>query len=382
MTDRLTYVIKFNMARFDADDYNGECFIRGEGGEHEEDYPECQYVFPDGRPDSWAEGTAIDPNNAEHREWLQLFAMANLTRLNQVQGTVAVKINAVITYIRCLAVRQGYVFQTQDPATHRCRYSLRVAEQGQRIRDDHALVLAFNALSGAEKKRYRDDFRNMVCTVAYFFRVRGHHWQQSFNDRYSAIWRKIKQSETENNPGIEWQYIARHCFKVIYPDTLDGYWAAWREDGTISNALRLRFTSAPAGLAGIYALRIGLRDLKQAVPALIEEIEKQETEINRIMTAINGSRWAGSINHNYYGAPRVEFEEAALGGAASYLVASLEAFAKTSRLKDSPALQRIATNAPLIGGIFKTLLEGIARDPEQIRALMVPRERVRAALAE
>lgn len=362
---------------FTDEDLNGECFIIGSQGEIEENIIEDNVVFAPGRPNIWVNGMRLAdvPNTArdECNEWLHACMIANIDHLHTHVATLPDITVARIAYYRVLAIREGYLYFDDPHELHHCRYSLRIQLPNTWIAPDDTTRVArsYALLNDADRAQMRRNFLNAVCTVAYIFRIRAHHWAENLDTKYRDTWKKVMAPDTNETPLIDWRYFARNAIHAIYPDTLDAIWTDAVKNGKCRRPLALRYHSACAGMAGVKALRAGLDDLKGGMPKIAEILEPHEKELISIEQQIEGKRWAGSVNHNFYGQPGVVFEESKLGAAASFVLHSLEVLSNGAPLANSPALRRIANQAPITGAIFSNYLIQAAKRPEVLANLMV-----------
>ena len=150
------------------------------------------------------------------------------------------------------------------------------------------------------------------------------------------------------------KYFSCNAIHAIYPDTLDAIWSDAIRTGKCRRPLALRFNSACAGMAGVEALRAGINDLKGAFPKMAELLATHEQSLVEIEKQIEGKRWAGSVNHNFYNQPAIIFDESKLGAAAAFVLKSLEV-CSNAPLANSPALKRIAKQAPITQAIFRAI---------------------------
>jgi hypothetical protein len=288
------------------------------------------------------------------KEWLGRFATINLSAILVYKDGIDHLDALKIAYLRTIGMREGVLDYSLSHEHHNCRFPNFASEDELEVKHDIDLeTMPMEAL-----KKWSDDnrtkFTDMICTVAYFFRVRGHHWVEDMEDRYRAIWRKCLYNE--DNPGLEWKFIAHEAFHGVYPDQLDKFWQDSVDDNRCSGALKKRFNSAPAGVAGMIALRTGVNDLSIVVPKALKLVQDAVDHLEQLESIINSHRWAGSINRNLYGAPKVVAEENRLGALGALIVASLRSVAPQAPLLRSESLKRIANNSPLTGSAVASMI--------------------------
>jgi hypothetical protein len=184
--------------------------------------------------------------------------------------------------------------------------------------------------------------------VAYMFRVRGHHFLDDMDARYEALFVRCLR-KIEEKPAA-WKLVARNAFHAIMPDVLDNFWKHCVEHSFCSGALMKRFDSAPAGASGVLALQKGVTDISLVLPGAFRIVQEQVGELDNIVKQCRDNRWGMSVNHRYYGVPRIRVDEAAIGVLASVTMGVYNQLAPGAELKNAPSLQRLAKLAPVTGG--------------------------------
>jgi hypothetical protein len=199
--------------------------------------------------------------------------------------------------------------------------------------------------------------------------VRGHHWLPEMDSKYAGLWKKCLKEDA--NAGVEWQHVAHHAVHAIYPGILDDFWKNCADGGKIAGALIKRFDSAPAGVAAVKAVYSGAQDLMMAIPGIKNQYKGHFDELDNIMADMRANRWAGSINRRYYNAGPVAFDEQKFGAIASVIYNALNAFAANSPLLQSKALERVANNAPITGGIVARSIATAVSNPKVVERMFV-----------
>jgi len=355
------------------EDLNGECFILGAEGEIESQELSQILWFPaaSSRPGSWphnqALGSVPQAQMATTSAYLSAALWGNFHKLKaDVQG-INDQDAFRIAYLRMLVIREGLADPESTAASHHVRYN--IARYLGTDDDTSAPNPAPTGSDAAWRNSAREKFTNMVCIVAYFFRVRGHHFQDSFEDRFKVVWKKCLYNE--DDPGLKWEYIARHALHAIFPDTLDAYWVNSAEVSACAGALTKRVNSVPAGIAGVAALRRGLDDIVMILPKIPTLVPDAVSHLEDIERQILGNRWNGSINRRFYNAQAIRVDEGRLGSLAAVILAALDQFAGNNPLSKSNALKRIADNAPITGAVIARLIATAVNTPEAASGLLL-----------
>jgi len=356
------------LAWIDNDDLNGECFLAGEVGEREEVRNNRKVGFFSHTPRATTPGMAVDISNAQASDFIAL----NVRMLADAYQEAPKLLHFQIAYVRFLAVRAGLISPAFRPADYNVRYNeaeqvtqLKYAQLQNAYPNTALLSVGFSA--GA-RKTLRENFANMVCAVAYMFRVRGHHHLAEMDNKYKALWKKCLKEE--DTPGFDWQFVAHDALHAIIPIVLDNYWQAMKDAGRIAGALVKRFDSAPAGVAAVRAVYAGAQDLQMAVPGIRDRFRGHFDDLDGLIDKMRLERWAGSINRRYYNAGNIDFDEQKFGAIASVVYHALNAFANNSQLLKSNALIRVANNAPITGGIVSRSIATAASDPALVKAML------------
>jgi len=357
----------------DNDDLNGECFIVGAEGELEsEDVTQILYVPADtARPGNWPHNTVMPTGDAAFQTnanaYLTQVLWLNYNHLLGCPNPVSSRDAFRISYIRMIVVRQGLVDPNATPTSHHARYNLCRFAPGTLAAT--APALAPDGSDAAWRKACREKFTNMVCITGYFFRVRGHHFQSTFEDRFKVVWRKCLYNE--DDPGLRWEFIARNALHAIFPDILDTYWVNSAANSACAGAMTKRVNSAPAGVAGIAALRRGLDDISMILPRVPLLVPDAVAHLEAVETALAAHRWNGSINRRFYNAAQVHVDEGRLGSLAAVILAALDQFAGNNPLAKSNALASVASNAPITGAVVARMIATAVSDPAAAAGLLM-----------
>lgn len=344
----------------DNDDLNGDCFILGTEGEPEEDIELNHVIFSVGIP-SATDATVLVPVAFTN---IQADGFIKDNTYHLYSNGVAFNDALYLAYLRFLAVRMGAISPEFAVNIHNVRYNDAVRLNGvnsanfrgqytvghANIAPNEAAFRAAWAAGGATLNKVvtRKVFTDIVCAIAYMFRVRGHHFRNDFDAKYKTLWTRCLHADADL--GSSWQNIATTGLHAIMPDILDSFWTHSVQNSYCAGALTKRFDSAPAGAAGILALKKGLDDVSMIFPIILDRVPDSKTAFDQIYTAVTANRWGASINARYYGVNRVNYNETDIGALASVVMGVYDQLAPNADLKDSMALQRLARIAPATGG--------------------------------
>jgi hypothetical protein len=361
-------------------DYNGECFIAGSEGEVEVEDPFHDVPFiAEGCPESLVKPVF---NTDDIKRWagdfldlqIRCLAAANAHAAELRQAVYTDLELAVAAYTRFCVMKLGLYDYSGDILSHHVRYCEVRKAAGEELalfrnhKWDEAAARILALLTEPLRAKIRACTTNVICCVAYLFRVRAHHYLDSMRDRYMTLWRRARYDE--DCPYGSWKVLATVATHAIYPDVLDSFWQDCVANSRCAGTLVKRFECAPAGIAGVAAIRVGLNDITLVFPKIIHVLEAQVRELARIEGVILNERWAGSVNHRYYGAPRIAFREEAIAALAACIVASLHAFVPGSKMVDSSSLNRIASSAQITGAVLSGMLMTASRDERMVVGLL------------
>lgn len=361
---------------FDNDDLNGDCFIAGESGEAEA-LLNHRVIYV---PHTFKVASQPFEKTVESDSNVTEFLNLNFAALKDQKVALSNAEIAKVVYIRYLAVREGLASHKFSTGNYNVRYnecelcpleSSEVDWMAANPKDDDPTNLHQDIRAVLTKdimKNLRQNFSDMVCCVAYMFRVRGHHWLSDMDDKYKDLWKKCLKDG--DNPGIKWEYVAHHATHAIFPVILDQFWQKCVSASNIAGAIAKRFDSAPAGVAGVKALDAGMTDLAINVPGVKVHFQELYQEKDRLVKKLKEERWAGSINRRFYAAGDLGFDEGRFAAIAATILAALNQLAPTSPLRNSAALKRMAQAAPLTGALMVKMIVSAAEDPVNSRALV------------
>jgi hypothetical protein len=351
-------------------DLNGDHYMGTQEGETLARLFANDYLFPFGMPAAKNPLEAVDINEDQIRAFMRI----NVRNMQIQVKDITLLDASVISFHKLLAVRDGLVSPSFDPKAYFVGYS--EARQMDQPKTDEALnekdTPTFDAimaeLPDQRRKEIAKTFTDRVCLVAFVFRARGHHYLDQYQELYSRIWQKCRY-----NPGmlhITFQHLATYALHAIFPVILDDFWKHAVTNSRVNGALLKRFDVAVAGMAGPIVLQQGIRDLLMIAPGIKDRLDEAMRYLDNINLQLAGHRFNGSVNARYYGAIRIPIDEKKLGAIAATLKAALNALAPDAPLGQSPALIRIATNAPITGAVLGRAIGNIANREEVINPLL------------
>lgn len=396
------YLVQAETLTLIEKDFNGEAYVENVVGEVERFENNLIVIFPPGMPDDWTlrksfsevYGDGESAQKANAAAWLNSVYLINACYLTHYIYNGNYDLGRNVAYLRMLAVREGLVVPEQDPRPYHCKYGYTSIINNEIVNqlvyrrpnntngnyltelfaavnpgfdadgepndrtEEQAQLVARYTLDVRQATYLRTGFTDIVCLVAYFFRVRGHHYQEDFRDKMLEIWKATVNSEERSDVGIAWNFVARDALKCIFPIVLDNFWENAVKNSRCSGNLQKRFDSAAAGTAAIAAISRGAVDLLATFPKIKHHVEESLIELDRLTAILNapGNRWAGSINRKFYAAPAITIDEGKLGPLASGILAALSSFAAKHPLITSPALLRISRNSPISGAVLAKVL--------------------------
>jgi hypothetical protein len=358
-------------ANLSHEDINGSNFLGLEEGETlaSDDINVC--VFPHGFPVAANPLDTPDISLAQGVAFMRLNAWA----VKVADAAVSDGDAMYIAYHRLLAAHAGLVSPAFRPQDFHVDYT----ETWQMSDAETVATLALPACPSADhvrdrlgaqnRSRIRKTFTDRVCLVAYVFRARAHHWQVSLEELYARVWGKTRHAMSD--VVISFMHLSRSAFHCIYPVVLDRFWTQSVQQGRCNGALAKRVDCAPAGWAGPSVLWQGLQDLLMVAPGLRNRITEAYQYLDAQMIWKEGHRWNGSVNARYYGASRGDLDEKRLGAIAATIAAAVDNLTEDAPIGKSPALKRIATNAPITGAVLGRAIGQISQRPEVVNTLMI-----------
>jgi len=357
------------MALVTINDLNGDHYLGSQEGEELINKGINTYFFPHGFPDAVNPFEKVAITEDQARDFVRI----NTSAIRAAQDTISVADAAVIALHRLYAVREGLVSTRFDPNNFHVKYHEVIRVEEAATADALAASPTADVLRGHLTAQVKKDvgttFYDRVCLVAFVFRARGHHFTPDYQTLYDRVWRKCRYNA--NLLHISFEHLATIALHAVFPVILDDFWSNAVREQKCNGALGKRFDVAPAGAAGPTVLRQGLMDLQMVAPGIRQRLAEAFTYLEAIERDLKEHRFNGSVNARYYGAQRVPFDEKRLAAIAATIRAALEQLAEDAPLLASPALKRIADNAPITGSVLGRAIGQIANRPEVVNVLML-----------
>lgn len=359
------------MADLILEDINGSNYLGLEEGETLKKHGAYTVGFP---PDIPSANNPLDKTELTVAQALS-FLSVNASICRILDPTMTVLTALVIAYHRLLAVVAGLISPHFRPDDYFTEYveatTITVEQRNKTMADARAVaeVEVRNQLTPQIKADIRKTFTDRVCLVAFVFRARGHHWMNTIDDLFNRVWSKTRHAA--NTLHITWSQISRDALHAIYPVILDRFWTESVRQGHCNGALAKRVDVAPAGFAGPHVLMQGLTDLLMIAPGISNRVVDAVAYLRTLLAFANGHRYNGSVNARYYGALRGSVDEKRLGAIAATILAALENLTDNAPLGESPALKRIANNAPITGAVLGRAIGQISQRTEVVDTLLI-----------
>lgn len=360
MTDAGTYEAKASAV---MKLLNGDYYMPNDMGEAETKNADYHWLFPSEHfnaktPDTYEEGKT--PLTA-----LELFASLNYADLKS-KG-VSQSLAAKITSWRMLAVKEGLVRPGDTPSITRTKYvevSYKTASATQTadLKEYYDII---DAMPARIKDNIGASFANVVCTIAFVFRVRGHHYLDDLQAVYDRIWGKLRGMPDGMVNSADWKTIATIGLHAITPLRLDNFWAKMVRLGQVGNPLAIRFNAPAAGTAAWYAIMAGVSNLKALIPEHSHRFDDQIHLVTQAVQWFETHRWDGSINRRLYNAGEFKTPLSKVSELAAAVRGSVEPDDLQSELKNAASMNKVISNAPLVRVMFRSYAEGLINATNQ-----------------
>lgn len=351
-----------------AKEINGDISLGSMQGETLVSRVETTVVVPRDIANPAAPLQAVDMN----ADQLKAFIAANTWYLRVNIPDIS-QVDAVrIAYFRALLYARGLIGTDFNRETFNVEYNdcrRLTADEMTAVRTwgtDNGWMTGM--LTAQVRKGIQDIFVDTICLVAFVFRVRGHHYMAEYESMYNRIWQKMRF--TDDMKLLSFQKLAVHCTHAIFPMILEQFWTLQVQGTKCNGALIKRYVSAAAGTAGIFVVQAGLNDLYNVAPGIRDRLDTQISYVENIMERILEHRYAGSVNARYYRAPHIVFDESRFSATAAIILAAIRALDDDHPLLASKALQRIANNAPITGGIIGRGIAQLSNNPQVANSLI------------
>jgi len=190
-------------------------------------------------------------------------------------------------------------------------------------------------------------FSNLVCTVAYVFRQKGHHYINGgdYAECYQRIWAKVDKANAPLH--ASWETRSTIALHAIMPSVLDGYWSLCVNESRIAPPLQLRYHVPAAGTAAVFALVVGWQDAKNVYGILLNNSDEAYQRLQTLHASCLINRWRHGINARYYGEDPTRLDMGPFSALAATVVGVYESAAENATLLQSKSLGREALSAPL-----------------------------------
>jgi len=334
---------------------NGDYYMPNDMGESETVNVGYHWMFPAGFKGVGETGQYSE--NVTTEAMMRQFMGLNFQKLKSL--SVSDALAAKITMWRAIAVRHGLVNFRDTPALTSTRYvEVEVAAVGD-AKGYNAYIDALKAIPDKVRDNIAGCFANVVCTIAFVFRVRGHHYLDDLKEVYTRIWRKVRGMPEGMIVDGDWQTIATVGLHAITPIRLDKFWVTQAKAGRISNPLIIRLDAPAAGTAAWFAIYAGISNLQALVPEHSERFSRQIALVEEAIGFFKRNRWAGSINRRLYLAKETTFSLTAVAELAAAVKGSVEPDELASELKNAASLDKVTSNAPLVRVLYRTYADGM-----------------------
>lgn len=354
------------------DAMNGDIYVHNDSGELDEMNEAYRYWFPARWPDLDAKGKIAEGDMTA--ELVEDFLGANFDELKKVAKDDVRA--AKLAFLRLIAAINGLVHPKTDYKAHNVRYH----EVGHCARSSSFGVEYKEYLENFAKVEnphlIRMEFSNTVCLVAIMFRARGHHYMDSMKARYVELWKKNKEIAHAVWKDDDWQYVATYGLHAILPDILDDFLVNQASVSKIANPYIKRSNCPAAGTAFWFALYDGIGNLRAVMGKRIDQYADQIQYVTDVVNRLSSrnERWTGSINRSFYGGAPLDAKVERVRELAAAVKGILDPEDVKSRLKESPALARVAEGAPIVNAIWCAISQALmdaTRAPEIRRPLGV-----------
>lgn len=352
----------FHLTFKDAD-IGGDCYLTRKDPD-----PVSVTVFPTDFPaqDKDKVGIRIE---VSHRQ-MDDFIYVNAEYLVELGYTIddAIKIG----YFRLLAAGNGLTSPDFEHETffltenHSRRLSK--VETSRRIFSSQDLGIRDiirDVLNAEVRRKVCTHFTDIVCCVAYMFRVRGHRYRPEYLPRYEALWKKC--SKKSSDLVLSWRHLAIESLYAMFPFILDRYWINSSIKDTCDYALSERIDVPPAGFADMAALDQGMADIKILLPGIFNHFTARYEKFHRKYAAICETRWRGSINCHLYGEKPVKFSSSSLAPLAAAVVGVFDEISPDYPLLCCRAIHRLAERAALVRDGVTWAIREAAANKVQLR---------------
>jgi len=277
---------------------NGDAYVSNDMGEAELGNPEYRVYIPYDLRD-----IDFKNMNAVHRSAI---IVTNYLALKKVEMSNRQRYKCAV--IRAICLQNGWMDYKAKPEDHNVAYNEAVLMKEGEVFGDVKAYTDARAEIVAESKAYehtanlRKQVTNIVCLVAYIFRVRGHHYLPDYQQRYEELWAKNTNCAKGVVDKDDWRYLATVATHAIMPYRLDKVYTDAVSKGDVYSAMHIRVNAPAAGTAVWFVLSNGLRAIETITGGFASTIRSRIGEVHDYVEHLLINRWEGAINRRFYGA--------------------------------------------------------------------------------
>lgn len=351
------------------EDLNGDHYLGLQEGETLERHSDNVYMFLSSTPMPQNPLDRVDFTEDQASDFLRInFAKLKKYVLNGTDKYTDQQA-AIISYHRLLAVQEGLVSPVFVPGNFHVDYAeVKIVDTKDPVpKDNDDKIKA--VLTVDVQETISETFSDRIALVAFVFRARGHHYTKEYQDLYARVYERCRYKLSDLH--ISFEHLATTALHAVYPVILDKFWQDGVENGHVNGSLSKRFDVACAGCAGPVVLRQGIEDLAMVAPGIRDRLAEAVHYLDGVLNELKEHRFAGSVNARYYGVKKVRFDEKRVGAIAATIFAALQNLTEDAPLGKSPALKRIADNAPITGAVLGRAIGNVANRPEVVNSLMI-----------
>lgn len=184
------------------------------------------------------------------------------------------------------------------------------------------------------------DFNDLVCCVAYMFRVRGHRYQPESLVRYNALWEDCGKDESDLI--LSWEHIANQALSAMFPYCLDQFWLICADEGLCAPTLIRRINVPPIGLADMAAINRGMIHIRNLLPEIYIHCAARYEAFRALYVRVRATRWGGSINCHLHGEEDVQFPDILTAPLSAVIVGAFDELSPDYLLLYSRRLHKLA----------------------------------------
>lgn len=299
-------------------------------------------------------------SNVTANQWRQFYS-DNMAALTQQGANLSDQQRMFITALRMQLVAQGYYRGTVG-SRHVLIDEVVVNPNAIGVANIPGAFLPINLHVKRSLPAY-------IGAVAHVFRVRGHHWQDGYQELYDRLARACVLENAPDNSRPPWEHIARTAVHSFGVASLEQYMDVLGEEGRLPGAMVIRRDAAPAGTALIASSAAVISAMRsepwyEQFDAVAHDLASAVTNAT---TQIRAQPLAFSRLHQLYGMEVPDYSLIQAQEAAAALAPITQGFINslpaTSPLRNIRAIQNFAMNNPARMQTFTDILQA-ARDRE------------------